>query len=212
MSTPLQDAANRANSQASTGPRTPAGKAASSQNARKHGLSSQYIPLSDEERPAFLQLEADLRSQVNPRGALQEVVFRQLVAAAWKRDIVDTLLCEASASTRDLFSDEASDRVRKLQRHKNDQDRAFNRALRQLKELQTTDRVRILTVHALEKANPGLDASNFEGLADYAKITKQSHLLRAKSNTAVQQQMDEDAKIFEAQIAAISKNFVFNPR
>jgi hypothetical protein len=137
MATPQQTAANRANAQHSTGPRTEAGKAASSQNARKHGLSSQHLPLSPEERPLFEQLEADLRSQVNPSGALQESIFIELVAAAWKRNIVNRLLAEAVASTEALFAEEVPDRVRKLLRHKADQDRAFNRSLRQLQELQT---------------------------------------------------------------------------
>mgnify|MGYP001189967967 CR=1 FL=1 len=139
MATPQQTAANQANAQLSTGPRTEAGKAASSQNARKHGLSSQYLPLSPEERPLFEQLEADLRSQVNPSGALQESIFIELAAAAWKRNIVNRLLAEAGTSTESLFADEIPDRVRKLLRHKADQDRAFNRSLRQLQELQTAE-------------------------------------------------------------------------
>jgi hypothetical protein len=39
MSTPRQIEANRGNAQASTGPRTKAGKARASRNARRHGLS-----------------------------------------------------------------------------------------------------------------------------------------------------------------------------
>jgi hypothetical protein len=38
MTTAKQTAANRPNAQRSTGPRTPAGKAASSRNALRHGL------------------------------------------------------------------------------------------------------------------------------------------------------------------------------
>lgn len=47
MATAKQIAANRANAQRSTGPRTAAGKARSSQNAFKHGLSLN-LPLSAE--------------------------------------------------------------------------------------------------------------------------------------------------------------------
>ncbi len=39
MATAAQIAANQANAQKSTGPKTPPGKAASSRNATKHGLS-----------------------------------------------------------------------------------------------------------------------------------------------------------------------------
>lgn len=176
MATATQLAANRANAQLSTGPRTGAGKAASSQNARKHGLSSQYLPLSDAERPLFEQLEAGLRAEVLPKGPLQESIFRELTAAAWKRDVVCRLLAEAGAGASSdlLFADEIPARVRKLLRHKADQDRAFNRALRQLKELQTTDQLRRALIHAHATQTAGVDASNYPGLADYRKITKQT--------------------------------------
>lgn len=152
--TPAQAAANAANALHSTGPRTPQGKAAVAQNARKHRLSAQYLPLSEEERPFFEELEAGLRASVNPQGALQESIFRELAAAAWKRDIVNRLLAEAGASTESLFLAEPDDRVRRLLRHKADIDRAFNRSLRQLKEIQTAELARAVTGAAPSLANP----------------------------------------------------------
>jgi hypothetical protein len=44
MATEKQIAANRANAKRSTGPRTPAGKATSSRNAYRHGLSGPLRP------------------------------------------------------------------------------------------------------------------------------------------------------------------------
>ena len=171
----MQQAANRANAQHSTGPRTEEGKAAASQNARKHGLSSKYLPLSEQERPLFEQLEADLRREVLPSGALQESIFRELAAAAWKRDVVARLLSEAGASSDLMFVDEVPDRIRKLLRHKADQDRAFNRALRQLKDLQTTAMLRNTLLYGLAaKRNPDFDPAHFPGLGDYRRFTKRS--------------------------------------
>jgi len=162
MSTQAQIDANRANSRSSTGPRSPEGKAAVSQNAVKHGLSSQYLPLSETERPQFEALESSLRESINPNGALQESIFRELAAAVWKRDTVNRLIAEATATTEALFEDEPTDRLRKLHRHKADQDRAINRAMRHLKELQTND---------LHRATLPADSP---GLANYARFTKQS--------------------------------------
>ncbi|MBL8177669.1 MAG: hypothetical protein JNK48_23530 [Bryobacterales bacterium] len=187
---------SRANAQASTGPRTEAGKTASSQNARKHGLSARHVPLSPEERPVFDRLEAGLRAEVKPRGTLQELVFAELVVAAWKRHVVGTLLAEAASSTRELFSGEVSDRVRKLQRHKCDQDRAFNRALRQLIQLQTIARIHGLTMLKFEDTVPGFNRENYEGLADYAKVTKQSNLLNRNnqpSTAALRKKLEDEA-------------------
>ncbi|MBS1827034.1 MAG: hypothetical protein JST93_17075 [Acidobacteria bacterium] len=165
MSSQSQIDANRANSQHSTGPRTESGKATVSQNATRHGLSSKYLPLSEAERPLFEELEADLRQRINPIGALQESIFMELAAGVWKRSVVNRLISEATATTESLFEDEPSDRVRKLQRHKADQDRAVNRAMRQLKELQTNA--------IIQSAMP----DNSPGLADYVKITKQTQFV-----------------------------------
>jgi len=199
---------NVANAQLSTGPRTDAGKAVSSQNARKHGLSARHVPLSPEERPVFEHLEASLRAEVKPRGTLQELVFAELVVAAWKRHIVNILIAESAGSTRELFSDEPSERVRKLQRHKNDQDRAFNRAMRQLSQLQTIARIHRDTMEKL-KGTPGFDPAEFEGLADYAKVTKQSHLLKGGGQSdlsAIRKKMEEEANSVQAYIMQLAKN------
>ena len=57
-------AANRANAQKSTGPRTPRGKTTSSWNALKHGLlSRRLVNFSDQSQRSFLELLADLREK-----------------------------------------------------------------------------------------------------------------------------------------------------
>ena len=56
MSTQSQITANIANSQHSTGPRTEAGKAVSSQNALKHGLTAQTVLLPGEDEAAYRKM------------------------------------------------------------------------------------------------------------------------------------------------------------
>lgn len=140
MATPAQIIANQDNSRLSTGPRSESGKSVSSRNATKHGLSAQFLPLSEEERPAFDALESGLRGEINPQGALQESIFRELAAAAWKRNVATRLLTEACPSTAAMLAPDPPDDVRKLLRHKADADRAFNRSLRQLQQLQAPAR------------------------------------------------------------------------
>jgi hypothetical protein len=53
MATQAQFHANRRNAQASTGPRTPEGKAASSANATRHGLSAAFRVLPNENQEEF---------------------------------------------------------------------------------------------------------------------------------------------------------------
>jgi hypothetical protein len=63
MATAKQIAANRANAQRSTGPRTAAGKARSSQNAFKHGFSLKLPPFS-EVLSRFKTLHAELADKI----------------------------------------------------------------------------------------------------------------------------------------------------
>jgi hypothetical protein len=56
MSTSAQVTANLANAQHSTGPRTETGKAASSQNSLKHGLTAQTVLLPGEDEAAYRKM------------------------------------------------------------------------------------------------------------------------------------------------------------
>ncbi len=72
--------ANRANAQHSTGPRTPEGKAASSQNAVKHGLASAILPAD----PAFLDFLAAYQDEFRPATRLLGTLVREVAHVAWK--------------------------------------------------------------------------------------------------------------------------------
>ena len=60
MATAKQAAANRRNAANSTGPRTKPGKARSSGNALKHGLSAEQVVMLDENPAAFEALRSEL--------------------------------------------------------------------------------------------------------------------------------------------------------
>jgi hypothetical protein len=138
MSTASQ-IANSANAQLSTGPRTEEGKRESSQNARTHGLTAQHPVISDEDRAAFDQLRAQLHAETKPQGALQQIVFEELVHAAWNLHRVRAMEAEINASAPDaLLSDEGPGaQLDRLARHHTRIERAFFRSLRELKALQT---------------------------------------------------------------------------
>jgi hypothetical protein len=77
--------ASRLNGAKSRGPKTPEGKARSSQNALKHGFRAQkYVVLPDEDAAAFEALEAALMEELAPEGALQSVLAQRVVAASWR--------------------------------------------------------------------------------------------------------------------------------
>ena len=78
-------AANRANAQKSTGPKTPRGKTTSSWNALKHGLlSRRLVNFSDQSQRSFLELLADLRQEYTPVGALEELLLEKIAYEYWR--------------------------------------------------------------------------------------------------------------------------------
>jgi hypothetical protein len=76
-------AANRANAQRSTGPKTPEGKEKSKLNAVKHGLTSRYFPALIEAGTAeWEELEAVRRDLVNhcqPVGPVEELLLEKVI-------------------------------------------------------------------------------------------------------------------------------------
>jgi hypothetical protein len=79
---PRRLAANRANAERSTGPRTPEGKARSAQNARKHGFrASTFAVVRLEELDEIARLKADLVAAYQPVNS-QELFALERVALA----------------------------------------------------------------------------------------------------------------------------------
>ena len=77
-------ATNRANAQHSTGPRTAEGKAASSQNALKHGLSLQcHAVLEHEDPAAYDQLCHELRAIFAPESPREHLALGDISHCRW---------------------------------------------------------------------------------------------------------------------------------
>ena len=84
MATRLQRRAFRKNAKRSTGPRTPEGKARSSQNARKHGLFARDAVLPGENPEEFLQLIADLEQELEAGSAFECRLVHHIAATEWR--------------------------------------------------------------------------------------------------------------------------------
>ena len=98
MATLKQIAANRANAERSTGPRTRAGKARSRLNSWKHGLTAEEILALDEDRSKLEALRAELWKQFQPEEGVDSVLVDLLVGYAWR-------LRRASVIEANLFAD-----------------------------------------------------------------------------------------------------------
>ena len=75
---------NRQNAQHSTGPRTPEGKAASSQNACKHGLSiTRHVILEDEDPALFARLHEEVRAIFEPQSKRESLAVEDIAHCRW---------------------------------------------------------------------------------------------------------------------------------
>jgi hypothetical protein len=75
-------AISRQNSLKSTGPVTEAGKAASSQNARKHGLCS-FAILQDEDPQAYVNFRASLLREYRPATPTESALVENIAQSQW---------------------------------------------------------------------------------------------------------------------------------
>jgi hypothetical protein len=97
MATTAQIEANRCNALRSTGPTSEAGKAASSQNARKHGLAGSVLTKPEADLDALEVAKAKWRPELRPRGADEEALFEVVVAESIRIERCHTLymsLCD----------------------------------------------------------------------------------------------------------------------
>ena len=153
----------------STGPRTAEGKARSSRNALKHGLTAAELVIQSGEESEFDELLADLQDNLQPRGALEDILFNQIVHAAWnlrRTRLLEVLLQEESEDRGDPILDGGMvSRMARLGRYAACAERSMYRALRELRLLQTN---RCL----LGTAQP--ESGEIAPLADCKELTKRT--------------------------------------
>ena len=138
MASAAQIDANRRNAQQSTGPRTEEGKAHSSGNAVKHGLNSRRFFVREDEQEEFASLRDALTAEFVPETAYQWDLFTQVLHASWKMCRVDRFEAELFAAHADPFGDDAcSRRLEMLARHRTRAERAYYRAIKELRAHQS---------------------------------------------------------------------------
>ena len=148
MSSQLQIEANRRNSQKSTGPRTPAGRANSSRNALASGLYAQSQIIIGESQADFEGLAAAFHSRYHPDSPGQQSLLDIAIHSEW----ILRRLRRAETGLWDYYIEEyehgadttglgrafdARDKtLSRLQRRLDSLQRNFQRALKELSRLQ----------------------------------------------------------------------------
>ncbi len=99
-------AANRANAQSSTGPRTKQGKSNSSNNAVRHGILARKVVLdTEEQRAEFLELRQHCKTELRPKGLLEKFVVEEITILFWKLGILEPLVVRELLRRQELSDD-----------------------------------------------------------------------------------------------------------
>ena len=140
MSTASRAEINLANSQHSTGPKSAEGKQRSSQNALRHGLTSQSAVMPADDPDAYqLHLKSYI-GEYNPKGATESDLVQSLADISWRLNrvtAIETKLLDqaASSSPESLAKTLAS-----MSMHSHRLSRQFKDTRAELRELQATRR------------------------------------------------------------------------
>lgn len=145
MSTESQIHANRINAQNSTGPRTPEGKAASSANSTKHGLSAAFRVLDNENQDEFNELIAEYHRTFKPTNTHEQFLIEEIVQARWRlararrleAGLIEDMVAQRHSADADAMMcgalrNDTATAFTSLQRYANSLERAAFRALDQL--------------------------------------------------------------------------------
>jgi hypothetical protein len=143
---------NRENAQSSTGPKTAEGKERSRLNSLGHGMTSKTIVLPHESQEEFDALHQGMIEAHSPANDHEIVLVKQIAEAYWRmqrcygveRAFLESRTAEAEdpeAAMANLFIDKAeSARMRLLMRYVSSAERAYNKALSDLKKMQAERR------------------------------------------------------------------------
>lgn len=106
MTSEKQISANRRNAKKSTGPKTDRGKAASRNNAFKHGLLSTEITVPGEDPKKFAYLKSELTAELDPLGFQEAEIVERMAVLMWRL----RRLYRAEAEIFNCYQESESDR------------------------------------------------------------------------------------------------------
>jgi hypothetical protein len=162
MPSPLQYAANRLNAEKSHGPTSPEGRARSSMNALRHGLTARVVVLPSEDMDAYQAFSKEIVDSLDPQTPVERQFAQTIADNQWRvnriRSIEDGMLGmghfeqsgDSDADNPEIHSAMTAARAFRenskafvnLSIYEQRLHRSMKEALRQLKEPQTERRER----------------------------------------------------------------------
>lgn len=191
MSTQTKIDSNRRNASKSTGPKTPAGKSATSMNALRNGLWARQIVLPGESQEEFDRLHAGYQDKYDPQDAVAQDLVDMAVVARWKMaraEAVEARCCIDKPSADDC----AAIMGRMAQVHSRFE-RAFFKAYNEL------ERIKAAREKAAEKANREEDSESGRARPGKPKIPKRMTVSFVNPETGESKIIDriQDGKLVE---------------
>jgi hypothetical protein len=210
--TPISDAqltANRANSQHSTGPKTAAGRAISSQNRTTHGLARHngtFILLPSEDKNGFEALNASLIEEHSPSTETESILINNMAESHWLANRAQTLQNTCLDPATGQITDAALFGL--YLRYQTTHTRAFHKCLNDLLKLRSERRKAENGFEAQKRKNEDLRIKN-----ERHEMKKEHHYWdvrmkdaafchRAAQNVANMNQAARENPGFEAQYIA----------
>jgi hypothetical protein len=138
--------AARANGATSNGPKTIEGKARSSQNALKHGLSAaKWLTLPGDEAGAYEEFYEAINEDLAPVGALEQAMVDKMVQSLWRQrrvmvmeaNLIDRKESKKAPSGVKFYAWDSTKLHLNISRYEANLDRSFERSRKALKELQS---------------------------------------------------------------------------
>jgi hypothetical protein len=123
-----QVAANQANAQHSTGPRTEEGKARSSQNRRSHGFNGSFVFIPGEDVEQYFGMLADLMGEFQPKTPTEDALVVKMAQSHW--------LVQRALRMMDFNLSDPESNMALMMRYQTTYERAYYRALHELTALQ----------------------------------------------------------------------------
>jgi hypothetical protein len=199
MSTEAQIAANRANAEHSTGPKTEEGKAASSRNHYGHGLSTHtyndiFFLLPQESTEAYSLLRINLLDEHRPENETERILVDRMAQHHWLRS-------RAQAFESGCFKDDGTlddKRLALFMRYRTSHERAFSKCLNELLKLRAEKRKveigfesqkRVKEEHTRKQEKQGManEHHKWELLLAEAKVDHQQVLTLNEQHTQTMQ-------------------------
>ncbi|MEO8659496.1 MAG: hypothetical protein ABI693_13565 [Bryobacteraceae bacterium] len=208
MATAAQIEANRANATHSTGPTTGEGKASSSRNAFKHGLTSTDLCVGPDQQEEFDAFKDELLEDLTPGSAVEFVLFNQVLSASWRLlrcDRTEAAILGATGADP-LLSPVQFATLNTIYKVRGQATSQLHKALAELRKIQTELQYRDAAMPESEGYEPeGLGLANWQSIRQAIKREHGRDLRNQRKNKPGMGDIDQYLDEMQARLSRLQR-------